>query len=361
MYKYFLRIFLALSLFAVVLHADTVVEEIVARVNDQIITKSEFERSREQLRTEVQQQDPANAEKIIADRDKDVLRDLIDQQLLLGRGKDLGITADTELIKKLDQMRKDMKLDTMEDLEKAATAQGVSFEDFKNNIRTQIITQQVIGREVGSKLTVSKEEEQQFYDQHKTEMAQPEEVKLSEILISTTPKGKESPDDPQLLAAAKAKADDLLDQIKKGASFDDIAKKDSDGPSAQQGGELGFFKRGALAKELEDITFGMKPGDVSNVIRTKQGFIILKVTAHQQPGIPALSEVEGRVQDALYMQKLQPALRAYLEKLREDSFIDIRAGYVDTGASPNETQPIETAAKDPNAKQLKKKKKFGLF
>lgn len=361
MYKHFLRIFLALSLFAVVLHADTVIEEIVARVNDQIITKSEFERSREQLRTEVQQQDPANAEKIIADRDKDVLRDLIDQQLLLEKGKDLGITADTELIKKLDQMRKDMKLDTMEDLEKAAQAQGVSFEDFKNNIRTQIITQQVIGREVGSKLTVSKEEEQQFYDQHKAEMAHPEEVKLSEILISTAPKGKESPDDPQLLAAAKAKADDLLDQIKKGASFDDIAKKDSDGPSAQNGGELGFFKRGSLAKELEDITFAMKPGDVSNVIRTKQGYIILKVTAHQDAGIPPLSEVEGRVQDALYMQKLQPALRAYLEKLREDSFIDIKAGYVDTGASPNETQPIETAEKDPNAKQLKKKKKLGLF
>jgi peptidyl-prolyl cis-trans isomerase SurA len=105
----------------------------------------------------------------------------------------------------------------------------------------------------------------------------------------------------------------------------------------------------------------MKPGDVSNVIQTKQGYIILKVTAHQQAGIPALPEVEARVQDALYMEKLQPALRAYLEKLREDSFIDIRAGYVDTGASPNETQPIETAEKDPNAKQLKKKKKFGLF
>jgi len=359
--KHFLRIFLALSLLAVVLRADTVVEEIVARVNDQIITKSEFERSREQLRTEVQQQNPADAEKIIADRDKDVLRDLIDQQLLLQEGKDLGITADTEVIKKLDEMRKEMKLDTMEDLEKAATAQGVSFEDFKNNIRTQIITQQVIGREVGSKLTVSKEEEQQFYDQHKAEMAQPEQVKLSEILISTTPKGKDAPDDPQLLAAAKAKADDLLDQIKKGASFEDLAKKNSDGPSAQQGGELGFFKRGSLAKELEDITFALKPGDVSNVIRTKQGYIILKVTAHQDAGVPALSSVEGRVQDALYMQKLQPALRAYLEKLREDSFIDIRAGYVDTGASPNETQPIETAEKEPNAKQLKKKKKFGLF
>ncbi|MGA2695292.1 MAG: peptidylprolyl isomerase [Terriglobales bacterium] len=361
MHKQFLRIFLALSLLAVVLRADTVVEEIVARVNDTIITKSEFERSREQLRTEVQQQDPANAEKIIGDRDKDVLRDLIDQQLLLGKGKDLGITADTELIKKLDQMRKDMKLDSMEDLEKAAQGQGVSFEDFKNNIRTQIITQQVIGREVGSKLIVSKDDEQQFYDQHKADMAQPEQVKLSEILIATDAKSKDAAANAQLVAAAKAKADDLLDQIKKGASFDDVAKKESDGPSAQQGGELGFFKRGTLAKELEDITFAMKPGDVSNVIQTKQGYIILKVTAHQQAGIPALPEVEARVQDALYMEKLQPALRAYLEKLREDSFIDIRAGYVDTGASPNETQPIETAEKDPNAKQLKKKKKFGLF
>ncbi len=362
MHKQSLRIIVFLAFLAVMLHADTVVEEIIARVNDQIITRSEFLRSKEQLRQEVQQQNPVDADKILADRDKDVLRDLIDQQLLLQRGKDLGITADTEVIKKLDEMRKEMKLDSMEDLEKAAQAQGVSFEDFKNNIRTQIITQQVIGKEVGSKLAINKDEEQQFYDQHKDEMAQPEQIKLSEILVSTDPKDKTTaPNDPQLIAAAQAKANDLLDQIKKGTPFEDVAKANSDGPSAQNGGDLGFFKRGSLAKELEEKTFAMKPGDVSDVIRTKQGFIILKVTQHQDAGIPALSSVEGRVQDALYMQKLQPALRAYLQKLREDSFIDIKPGYDDTGASPNQTKPVETAQKDPNAKQLKKKKKFGVF
>src|SRR5579871_5969067 len=209
MHKQSLRIIVFLTFLAVMLHADTVAEEIIARVNDQIITRSEFLRSKEQLRQEVQQQNPVDADKILADRDKDVLRDLIDQQLLLQRGKDLGITADTEVIKKLDEMRKEMKLDSMEDLEKAAQAQGVSFEDFKNNIRTQIITQQVIGREVGSKLTVSKDDEQQFYDQHKNDMAQPEQVKLSEILIATDAKSKDAAANAQLIAAAKAKADDL--------------------------------------------------------------------------------------------------------------------------------------------------------
>ena len=341
--------------------ADRVIEEIVARVNNQIITRSEYLRSKDELRKEAQQQDPVNAEKIIADRDKDVLRDLIDQQLLLEKGKELGITADTELIKKLDQMRKDMNLDSMEELEKAAQAQGVSFEDFKQNMRNQIITQQVIGREVGSRLNITKDDEQKFYDEHKTELDQPEEIRLSEILISTEKKPNDNRDETQVLQAAQDKANTLLDEIKKGAKFEDVAKKSSDGPSAAQSGELGYFKRGTLAKELEDKTFAMKPGEVSDVVRTKQGFIILKVSEHHEAGVPPLNQIQQRIQDAVYMQKLQPALRDYLTKLREDAFIDYKPGYVDTGASPNQTKPVETAAKDDKAKPLKKKKKLGVF
>src|SRR5271155_3716171 len=140
------------------LPADTVVEEIVARVNNEIITRTEYIRSRDQLKQDVQQQDPINADHAFAEKQRDVLRDLIDQQLLLQKGKDLGITGDTELIKKLDEMRKEMKLETMEDLEKAAEAQGASYEDFKQNLRNQIITQHVIGQEVGQHLTMGKDE-----------------------------------------------------------------------------------------------------------------------------------------------------------------------------------------------------------
>jgi peptidyl-prolyl cis-trans isomerase SurA len=373
------------------LAAGQVVEEIVTRVNGQIITRSEFLRSKDQLRDDVKQQDPANADKLYAEREKDVLRDLIDQQLLLEKGKDLSITGDTELIKRLDQMRKDMKLETMEELEKAATSQGVSYEDFKQNMRNQIITQKVIGEEVGSHLSITKEEEQRFYDEHKSELEQPESIKLSEILIAPkkpaadTPAAKpvansaadasaalgdKSQDaaaakqaaDAEALAAAEAKAADVLKQIRAGASFEDMAKKYSDGPSAAQGGDLGAFKRGTLAKELEDRTFAMKSGEVTDAIRTKQGYVILKVTSHTQAGIPPMKEAEPKLQDALYYQKLQPALRAYLTKLREEAYIDYKEGYVDSGASPNQTKPVETAtAKTADSKKLKKKKKLGIL
>ncbi len=355
--------------------ADTVVEEIIARVNNEIVTRTEYVRSRDQLKQEVQQQDPANADRAFAEKQRDVLRDLIDQQLLLEKGKDLGITGDTELIKRLDEMRKEMKLETMEELEKAAEAQGASYEDFKQNLRNQIITQRVIGQEVGSHLAMNKDDVKKFYDQHKAEMERPEQVRLSEILIAPKTPAKPAaganadakPEPPSeaeteaALAAAQAKAQDVLDQIHKGAKFVDLAKKYSDGPSSKDGGDLSYFKRGTLSKELEDKVFALKAGEVTDVIRTKQGYVILQASEHQMAGIPPMKEVEPRIQDALYMQKLQPALRAFLSTLREEAFIDIKSGYLDSGASAKQTKPVETTAKETNAKTLKKKKKLGVF
>jgi peptidyl-prolyl cis-trans isomerase SurA len=354
------------------LSADSVVEEIIARVNNQIITRSEYQREKDQQKQEVQQQEPSNADKAWAEREKDVLRGLIDQQLLLEKGKDLGITADTDLVKKLDEIRKDMKLDSMEELEKAAQSQGVSYEDYKQNLRNQIITQKVIGQEVGQHVQVTKDEEQQFYDQHRAEMQRPEQIRLSEILVSTEKPAAAPADksaqpapsadtDPAQLAAAEKKANDLLDQIKKGAKFEEVAQKNSNGPTAAQGGDLGYFQRGTLSKELEEKTFAMKAGDVSDVIRTKQGFVILRVVEHNAAGVPPLKDIEPKVQEAIYMTKLQPSLREYLTKLREEAFIDIKPGYVDTGASPKQTKPVETSVKESSAKKLKKKKKFGVI
>jgi peptidyl-prolyl cis-trans isomerase SurA len=345
------------------LPAQTVVEEIVAKINNDVITRSELQRSREQLMQEARQ---AGQEAKAAEKEKDVLRDLIDRQLLLQKGKDLGITGEADVVKQLDQLRKDMKLETMEDLEKAASAQGVSFEEYKQNMRDQIVTQQVISREVGGHIHLPEEELKQFYEQHKQELQEPEQVRLSEILIapagSKTPDGKEADPTPEAVAAAEQKAKAVLERIRKGEKFEDVAKTESNGPSAADAGDLGFFKRGTLAKQLEDTTFAMKAGDVSDVIRTRQGFVILKVTEHSAGGVPPLKEVEPRVQEALYMQKLQPALRTYLTKLREDAFIDIKPGYLDTGASPNQTAPVVTNTVAADAKsKLKRKKKLGLF
>jgi peptidyl-prolyl cis-trans isomerase SurA len=280
-----------------------------------------------------------------------------------------------------------MKLDSLEALEKEAEKQGISWEDFKQQQKNQIITQKVIGEEVSSKLSLSKEEAEKFYEEHKNEMEQPEAIRLAEILVAPkTPAIVPAPDpnaapgstpaqtpeaeaakkaaDEAALHAAEAKANDLLKQVRDGANFEDIAKKYSDGPSAADGGALGMFKRGQLAKQIEDVTFNLKSGEVTNVIHTKQGYVFLKVLDHQQAGVPTLKDALPKIQDALYYEKLQPALRAYLTKLREDAYIKLATGYVDSGASPNQTVPIETtSAKEADAKKLDKKrhKKLGVL
>ena len=384
------------------LSPQTVIEDIVARVNDAIITRSDLQRSRNQVQAELKQQSPTDASQKFASREKDVLRDLIDQKLLLQKGKDAGITGDTQVIKRLDEIRKSMNLESMEDMEKAAQAQGASFEDFKENLRTNVVTQQVISQEVGKQIKILPADVTQYYEAHKKEMEQPEQVRLAEILVSTEPKTDEpKPGDSKVPAAsgtqttadakststtaaapnptqppaqanagdvasrnaaAEAKANQLLDSIRKGTKFEDVAQKSSDGPTAAQGGDLGFFKRGALAKELEDKTFAMKPGEVSNVIKTRQGFIILKVLQHDAAGIPPQKEVENQIYEALYYEKLQPTLRGYLTKLREEAYIDIKPGFIDTGASPNQTKPVITnVVASADNKSKKRKKKLGVF
>ncbi len=348
---------------------DTVVEEIVARVNNSIITRADLRRSHQESEDEIKQANPPDPQAELAQREKDDLRDLINQQLLIQKGQDLGLSVDTELIKRLDEIRKQIGAKDMDELQQSAEKQGVNWEDFKSNLKNQMLSQRVIQQEVGSKVgqQITPAEIQKYYDEHKAEMAQPERVRLSEILIPVdTPKGPDGKDDPsaqptpEAVAAAQAKADELDAALKKGEkTFDEVAKKESAGPTAANGGDLGYFKRGSLAKELEDKTFALKAGDVTDPIRTKQGFVILKVTEHSAAGVPPLKSVENGIQERLYYAKLTPALNDYFKKLREDAYIYVRDGYVDTGKVAGQSGPVltEEATKNKKAKEQATKKK----
>jgi peptidyl-prolyl cis-trans isomerase SurA len=320
------------------------VAEIIVRINDQIISKQDLDRQQAQLMEQAKEESWTQDE--IDKRRAGLLSDLIDQQLLLSRGKELGITGDDELIRRLDETRKQNHLDSMEDLEKAVRAQGISFEDFKANMRNSIITQQVVRDEVGKTIHMTNSEALAYYQAHRDQFTQPESVHLSEILL---PSGTTDAE----LAAAKARGEKIVDELNKGASFSDLAKSVSTGPTAAQGGDLGVFKRGQLAKELEDSTFGLKKDQITQPIRTRQGYVILKVLDHTPEGLQPYKEVEEQVQQAAYMDRMQPALRAYLTKLREESDIDVKRGYTDVNASPNESKPVFSAYTPP----LKKTKR----
>ncbi len=331
------------------------VEDIIARVNDQIITRSDYNRAMKELDDEMRQHGSTMQQ--ISEAHKDLLRNLIDQQLWLSKGKELGISGETELITRLNEIRKQYNLGTLEDLEKAAQEQGVSYEDFKANIRNQIVTQEVMRSEVGRHVNFTPGEAQRFYEEHKQEYARPESVKLSEILVSTgAPADSGQPDDPAKVDAAKAKADDIVAKLKAGADFAQIARSSSDGQTAGQGGDLGTYKRGQLNSIFEDATFGLNAGDITQPIRTRQGFVIFKVVDHIRGGVPPYKEVEQQVEESYYESRMEPAIREYLTRMREDAYIDIKSGFEDTGASSNKrVNPISYAAYTPPAPKKKKK------
>jgi len=324
-----------------------VVEDVIARINDQIITRSTYEHAEQQLLQDAQQQNMSQAE--VMEHQRNLLRDMIDQQLLLSKGKELGVNCDAEVTRRLDDLRKQNHLDSMEALERAAATQGISFEDFKQGIANQCITSQVVRDEVGRHIQMTHTEELAYYNAHAKDFEMPEQVHLSEILIPTP----DNATDAQI-AAAQARADDLAAELKTGAKFADLAKSSSGGPTAAAGGELGDFKRGTLGDVLEKATFSLPAGGVTPPIRTRQGFVILHVDSHQVAGVPPVEQVEQQIEEAIYMDQLQPALRDYLTKARQDAYMDVKAGFVDTGsnvARASTTVPKFTAYTPPPIKK----------
>ena len=336
-----------------------VVEEIIARVNNEIITRSELDKARAAAAEDAQQDCSGRCSQeqlqvAIEDRQKYALRDLIDQSLLSQRGKDMGINVKPEVVKQLDEIRVKNNLKDMDDLEKAVTSQSVNWEDFKNNIENRLLTQEVIRREVGSHITIGHDDAMKYYEEHKKDFVRQEQVALRAIEIKT--EGKKESEIPEL----KAKAQKLHDRVKDGEDFGELAKRFSDGSTAQQGGYLGVYKRGELSKELEDVVFKMKKNEMTDVIETKQGFLILQVLEHYEEGEQPFNKVENEIMDHLYNERMEPALRDYLKTLREQSYVVVKPGYQDMAGGGN-SEIEEVSATPETTKEKKAHKKYLLF
>jgi peptidyl-prolyl cis-trans isomerase SurA len=332
----------------------TVVEEIIARVNNDVITQSDYQHADMQLKEEISH-DCQNcpADKLAAeykDQQKDLLRGLIDQSLMVQRAKDMGLSVESDLIKRLDDVRKQNNLNSIEDLEKAVEGSGLPWEDYKTQIRNGMLTQEVIRREVGSHINIPTEEVKTYYGAHSQEFTRPEQVVLTEIFLSTEGKS------PEEMESVQKKTEDLRNRVVKGDDFNEIAKRYSEGSTAKDGGDLGTFQRGQLSPQLEGVVFKMEKGQITDVIQTKTGFEVLKVENHYQAGLQPLEKVENEVMNRLYMEKMQPTLRTYLGELREESYVNVKPGYTDSAAVAGasviqEVQPTPDVATKNKAKK----------
>jgi len=306
------------------LFAAHVVERIIARVNNEIITQRQFERERAKLRDELAQQySGAELAARLSDESKNLLRNLVDQSLMVQKAKDEDINVETDLIKRLDEMRKQYNLATIEDLQKDAEKQGINWEDYKDQFRRQLLMDEVVQRYIGSRIVVTRAEARDYYNAHKNEFRSEGMVHLAEILVSTE---KRTP------AEAEKRSQEAEAELKGGARFSEMVKKYSDGPNADQGGDISLMKTSSLAPAVAQAVAKLEIREYTPPLPVKNGYLILQLLERFSPGVPTFEEVEQRVDEALYSQRMEPKYREYLRQLRRDSYIFLAPGYVDTGA-----------------------------
>lgn len=338
-----------------------VVEEIAAKVNGDIITRGDLEKKRVEVEVEAKRQGITGAKlnEVVNEEASNALMEKIDTLLLVQKGKDLSINVDGEVTRRLAEIQVQQKISDPDKFHEFLAQQtGMSFEDFKQQMRDQLLTQKVIGEEVGRRITVPETEMQKYYDEHKTEFVREEQVFLSQILISTEGKTAEQ------AAAAEKKAKDLVARAKKGEKFSDLARDNSDETeTAKNGGYVGAMKKGLMDKAIEDVVFKGKKGDITDPFKRPQGFLILKVEDRFAAGQASFDEVKEEVQNRMVQPKMVPKVRELLTRLREQAFLEIKEGYIDSGAAPGKdtrwkdvaTLKPQTTTKEEVAARRKKK------
>ncbi len=339
-----------------------VVEEIVAKCNGDIVTRSDLDKARIDLTEALRGEGLAGAaldEKVAAES-KHLLQDRIDNLLLVQKAKDVNINVDAELAKRVAAVQKQSGIadpDKFHEWVKEKTG-GVSFEDFRNDMKNQMLRERVIRQEVGEHIVIKHEDLEKYYNEHKADFVREERIFLREILVST--EGK----DEAGVAAAKKKADDLVARARKGERFPELARDNSDSITAKSFGALDPYKKGDLAPALESQVWDKPKGYVTDPITVGAGFLILHVEEHHKAGQAELAEVENEVSDKLYAPRMQPMVRDYLTKLRKEAFLEIKPEYVDSGAAggkdtswvdPAQLKP-ETTTKAQVASHARKKR-----
>jgi peptidyl-prolyl cis-trans isomerase SurA len=346
--------------------SDTkMIDQIVAKVNGDIVSQDELSKVTRETLAEMKAQgvSGAQADQMLEDKQKNALRDRIDELLLIEKGKELNVNVDSEVSRYMASLQRQSGITDPEKFHDYVRQQsGMSFEDFQSEAKNQAMTREVIGQEVGRHISVTDKEIQAYYDAHKNDFIREEKVFLREILISTQNK------DEAAIAAAKKKADRIVAEAKKGARFGDLATNNSDAATAKDGGALGGYKKGELNKDIEDAVWNLPKGGITNPIKIGTGYEIFKVEDHTKAGLAPLVDVRQEIENELYGPKMQPRIREYLTGLRTQAFLQIKPGFVDTGAAagkdtkwqdPAVLKP-ETVTKREVEEKTRRKRLFGI-
>lgn len=333
----FLFLFLALAVsFSSLLAQEEpkVLDEIVARINNEVITLTDLQDALADLRNGLEQEidDPEVRGEAFENQKKGLLQTMIRNKIMLQRAEDLGVSAniDADVAAYLEELRQESGIPNMEVLDQYLRQRGSSLSEYRNRLRENFVIRSLLQQFVYSKITLLTPEIEEYYEEHKDLYTEEASVELAEILFLT--EGED-------LQKVRKEAEAVLAELRSGASFEEMARGHSDGPTASNGGVIGSFRKGSINPALEEFAFSHEQGEISGIIETDYGLQIVKIIDRTESTVLPLEEVRPQITEALYQEKAEPELKDFLRELVEDSYVYVAPKY----AEEYEVEDIVTA------------------
>jgi peptidyl-prolyl cis-trans isomerase SurA len=279
-----------------------VVERVVARVNGDIVTLSDFE-ARQIADVQAARVPPERIETYLRENNRRILQDAIDEVLILQRGEELGIRLRPEYVQEvIEGIKKENNISDDGEMRRQLRREGMTLEGLKRNIERSIVRRQVLQRELEGRTVVTDGEARADYEARKAEYTRSPAVELQEILVKD-----------------EALARDLVAQARQGGDFPALARQHSVAPSKSGGGDLGRLNKGEMNAQLEAAAFALAPGGVSDPLRTDQGWRIIKVITKAEGSVVPFEEAKADIIKRLGQERANKAYETYVERLRKDN------------------------------------------
>jgi len=301
-------------------HSAEIVDRIVAVVNDDIITLNDLNLSLKPYMNQVKSMgyDAGKESDLLAKLRKDMLDRLIDQTLTDQEIQKAGLViSDAEVDSAIERI-KEKNLYSDEDFRKALSAEGTSLEEFRKNMKGQILRSRLVNREVKSKIVITDQDVKAYYDAHPEEYGRELKYRLRNIIMRL-PRMAGAAEKQEVLKKMAA----VLEKLNTGEPFENLARAYSESNLAAEGGDLGFFKLEALSPQLQEALKGLQAGEFTPILETDQGYQIFYIQEIRvEPGKP-LAEVSAGIQEKLYAEIVEKNFKQWLEELRKRSHVKI--------------------------------------
>jgi len=309
-----------------------VLERVVAKVNGDIVTLSEFQARQVAAVQAAGLTTEDRVERYLRENNARILQEAVDDLLLVQKANEEGMRLRPEYIKEIvDGIKKENNISSDEELQEQLRREGMSLDELKRNIERSILRRQLLSRELESKIAVSEAEVRAYYDSHRAEFDRPGSLHLQEIVVKTQ-------------SGSVALAADLVRRARAGEDFEALARNYSSSPTRSAGGDLGRINRGDLTPDIEKAAFALPVGGVSEPLPTPDGYRILKVVEKTEGSELPFEGVKADIQKKLSSERTAQVYETYLAGLRKEAIIDIRVREVPLQAAVPTGRPLDLPA-----------------